>query len=170
RKAAVRALILYPMNALVEDQLTRIRRALDSDLARETMDRHFHGNRIFFGRYTSDTKVTDFHRHPRPSDDEPTRRSRKLQELFRASIAMQRTQDQARERDAQRREDEDEVRFLFPSVDGGELTSRWDMQATPPDILITNITMLNAMLARDVDAPILDKTREWIVNNDDAYF
>ena len=30
RPAAVRALILYPMNALVEDQLTRLRRALDS--------------------------------------------------------------------------------------------------------------------------------------------
>src|SRR5690606_14053550 len=30
RPAAVRALLLYPMNALVEDQLTRLRRALDS--------------------------------------------------------------------------------------------------------------------------------------------
>lgn len=35
REAAVRALILYPMNALVEDQLTRLRRALDSEQARQ---------------------------------------------------------------------------------------------------------------------------------------
>ncbi len=170
RQAAVRALILYPMNALVEDQLTRIRRALDSDLARRTMDLHFHGNRIFFGRYTSDTNVTDFHRHPRPSDSEHTRRSRKLQELFRASAAMQRTQQQARDHDARRQADDEEVRYLFSSVDGNEMTSRWDMQATPPDILITNITMLNAILAREVDSPILDITRQWIVDNDDAYF
>jgi len=34
RPAAVRALILYPMNALVEDQLSRLRRALDSPQAR----------------------------------------------------------------------------------------------------------------------------------------
>ncbi|MBK8380594.1 MAG: DEAD/DEAH box helicase [Ignavibacteria bacterium] len=31
RKAGVRALILYPMNALVEDQMSRLRKALDSD-------------------------------------------------------------------------------------------------------------------------------------------
>ena len=34
RPAAVRALIVYPMNALVEDQLSRLRRALDSPEAR----------------------------------------------------------------------------------------------------------------------------------------
>lgn len=31
RDAAVRALIIYPMNALVEDQMTRLRDALDND-------------------------------------------------------------------------------------------------------------------------------------------
>lgn len=31
REAAMRAMVLYPMNALVEDQLVRLRRALDSD-------------------------------------------------------------------------------------------------------------------------------------------
>ena len=34
RAAAVRALVLYPMNALVEDQLVRLRTALDSTVAR----------------------------------------------------------------------------------------------------------------------------------------
>lgn len=41
RPKAVRAIILYPMNALVEDQLVRMRRALDSDEAHLEMDRHF---------------------------------------------------------------------------------------------------------------------------------
>ena len=170
RPAAVRALILYPMNALVEDQLARIRRALDSELARRVMDRQFSGNRIFFGRYTSDTPVTGYHAHPRPGGKEHERRNRKLAELFRASVAMQRAQERARLMDKERDSEAEDVRFLFPSVDGGELTSRWDMQETPPDLLITNVSMLNAMLAREVDGPILDRTRDWLRNNDDAYF
>ena len=35
RPAAIRALILYPLNALVEDQLMRLRRACDSPKARQ---------------------------------------------------------------------------------------------------------------------------------------
>lgn len=170
RPAAVRALILYPMNALVEDQLARIRRALDSELARRVMDRHFAGNRIFFGRYTSDTPVTGYHKHPRAGTKEHERRNRKLAELFRASSAMQRAQERARQMDRERGASSEDVRFLFPSVDGGELTSRWDMQETPPDLLITNVSMLNAMLAREVDSPILDRTRDWLTSVDDAYF
>ena len=52
RPKAVRALILYPMNALVEDQLARLRKALDSEEARSVMDDRLLGNRIFFGRYS----------------------------------------------------------------------------------------------------------------------
>jgi DEAD/DEAH box helicase domain-containing protein len=169
RPAAVRALVLYPMNALVEDQLARVRRALDSREARSVMAEYFRNNRIFFGRYNSQTPVTGHHIHPRPGEEEHARRNRKLEELFRKSKAMQLTQEYARRLDAERRGDED-IRFLFPSVDGGELTSRWDIQETPPDILITNISMLNAMLAREVDAPIVALTREWLLANDDAYF
>ena len=170
RPAGVRALILYPMNALVEDQLARIRRALDSELARSVMDRHFSGNRIFFGRYTSDTPVTGHHKHPRPDEKEHERRNRKLAELFRACASMQRAQERARQMDAERGGAAEDVRFLFPSVDGGELTSRWDIQETPPDLLITNVSMLNAMLAREVDSPIIDRTRDWLMRDDDAYF
>jgi hypothetical protein len=150
--------------------LTRIRKALDSDPVRSEMDDRFDGNRLFFGRYTSKTGVTGFHKHPRknPSDHYKKKR-RKLRELYRLSKSMQKTQREAR-RLAENGEVDEEVPFLFPSVDGGELTSRWDMQATPPDILITNITMLSAMLAREVDAPILDQTRNWLLGNEDAYF
>ena len=45
RPAAIRALVLYPMNALVEDQMVRLRRTLDSDEARAVMDGRFAGNR-----------------------------------------------------------------------------------------------------------------------------
>jgi ATP-dependent helicase YprA (DUF1998 family) len=57
RQAAVRALVIYPMNALVEDQLTRLRRALDSDRARKWTEENRKGNRIYFGRYNGSTPV-----------------------------------------------------------------------------------------------------------------
>ena len=36
------------------------------------------------------------------------------------------------------------------------------MQEAPPDILITNYSMLNIMLMRDIEAPIFDMTRLWL--------
>lgn len=170
RPAAVRALVLYPMNALVEDQLTRIRKALDSDDARAVMDEHFNGNRVFFGRYTSATPVTSYHVHPRPGKDEPERRTRKLKDLFEAMTSAEQTQLGARAHDFDAPSGSEMTRFLFPSTDGAELLSRWDIQQTPPDILITNTSMLNAMLVREVDAPIFEKTRAWIESDPDAYF
>jgi len=172
RPAAVRSLILYPMNALVEDQLSRLRKALDSQNARQVLDEELDGNRIFFGRYTSETPVTGFDHHPRiPADlnTEIKRRGRKLTDLFDAAAEMEETQKRLSEMvlDGQLERDD---QFTFPSVDGAELISRWDMQATPPDILITNISMLGAMLNREVDEPIFEKTREWLTSNDDAFF
>lgn len=64
----------------------------------------------------------------------------------------------------------DSTRFLFPSPDGAELISRWDMQETPPDLLVTNVSMLNAMLSREVEAPIFEQTRAWLETDPDAYF
>jgi hypothetical protein len=47
-------------------------------------------------------------------------------------------------------------------MDGGEMWSRWDMQDHPPDVLITNYSMLNIMLMRSVEASIFDQTRQWL--------
>ena len=46
--------------------------------------------------------------------------------------------------------------------------SRWDMQDAPPDILITNFSMLSIMLMRDADAPIFRRTREWLTRDKPA--
>ncbi len=171
RDAAVRCLVLYPMNALVEDQLSRLRKALDSVAARAVLDDEIAGNRIFFGRYTSDTPVTGFNIHPRvaPADDYK-RRARQLQKLFGEMVQFERTQREVRSRcaDVTSGLAEDD-RYLFPSVDGSELLSRWDMQCDPPDILITNVSMLGAMLNREVDDRIFATTKEWL-ENDHAYF
>ena len=57
RQAAMRSMVLYPMNALVEDQMSRLRLALDSPAARNWFDQNRSGNRIYFGRYNSSTPV-----------------------------------------------------------------------------------------------------------------
>lgn len=180
RPKAVRALVLYPMNALVEDQLTRLRRTFESDEARAVMDERFNGNRIFFGRYTSSAPVTGHLRHPRRADslDEKRKLKRRLATLRSHLRAIDSMQSEARAYDAMVRaqairegsEMPDETRYLFASVKGSELVTRWDMQETPPDILVTNTSMLATMLSREVEDPIFDRTRAWIEANEDAYF
>lgn len=167
RPKAVRALILYPLNALVEDQMVRLRKAIDSPEARAVMDRHFDENRIFFGRYTGKSPVTGFRKHPRLAEEEIWKdraersRTKLKKEMKRYRAIQRRLADEGRSED---------LRYVFPSTDGGELISRWDMQATPPDILVTNQSILNAMLVREVDAPIIKQTRDWLMSDDDAYF
>jgi DEAD/DEAH box helicase domain-containing protein len=170
RPAAMRCLILYPMNALVEDQLGRLRAALDSPAAVAASEQHFAGNRIFFGRYTSATPVTDFRVHPRhSSNDDQNRRERKLRELFTAMTEIEKTQLQVR-----KMIDQGELsgpdRYQFPSVDGAELVSRWDIQETPPDVLISNVSMLAGMLNRDIDQPLFDVTAEWLAKPDSYFY
>jgi Lhr-like helicase len=180
RPAAVRALVLYPMNALVEDQMVRLRRTLDSDDARKVMDERFAGNRLFFGQYTSASPVTGHETHPRLAADkkEKERRSRRGTKLRAAMHAIERNQDAARLHDRNQKElaktngtsAPELTRYIFPAADGGEMLSRWDMQAAPPDVLVTNASMLGAMLSREVEDPIFDQTRSWLQSNDDAYF
>ncbi|WP_447889515.1 DEAD/DEAH box helicase [Serratia fonticola] len=171
RPAAVRALVLYPMNALVEDQMARLRKTLDSDDAREVMEQRFAGNRIFFGQYTSSTPVTGYANHPRLSSasSEKSRRARNLEKLRKALNQIDSDQQAARAFD-EKENSSNKTRYIFPSTDGGEMVSRWDMQSTPPDVLVTNASMLGAMLSREVEDNIFGATHEWLMSNDDAYF
>lgn len=155
RDAAVRALILYPMNALVEDQLTRLRRALDSDEARDWFQKNRNGNRIYFGRYNGVTPVPG---HELKQNGKAN--GKKIEELLKQVQQIQKSA-QAAEEHFQKTGDKD-VTFFFPRLDGAEMRCRWDMQDAPPDILITNYSMLSIMLMRDVDKNIFDTTRAWL--------
>ncbi|MCR9216923.1 MAG: DEAD/DEAH box helicase [bacterium] len=170
RPQAVRAIILYPMNALVEDQMTRLRAALDSERARDIMDRELRGNRIYFGRYNGETPVAGFENHPR--DEGYSRRggARKRAELKERMTLYRDEQRTVREYETAYLDGLEQYRFAFPSTDGNEIVARWDMHRAPPDILVTNHAMLNAMLVREVDEPILDKTRRWLEENETARF
>lgn len=71
RPAAIRALLLYPLNALVEDQLIRLREALDSAPARSWLDSHRCGNRLYFWplyRTYANIGRPQFDKHASPPD------------------------------------------------------------------------------------------------------
>lgn len=152
RTAATRALVLYPMNALVEDQLVRLRSALDSDGVRSWLDDHRDGHRFYFGRYTGQTPVGG-------SIGDRNRTS----ELRRFLSAAN-----ARHRRAVELDDESPLpggrrrAWFVQATDGSEMRSRWDMQLTPPDILITNYSMLNVMLMREREDLMFEATRRWL--------
>lgn len=150
RPSAVRAIVLYPLNALVEDQLRRLRSALDSEPVHHWLDRQRKGNRITFGRYTRLTQLAG------PADD-PQRQGRLAQHLR----ELEQQRQQVLEAQQQSAENTD-LQYYFPRLDGGEMWSRWDMQANPPDILITNYSMLNIMLMRSIEDNIFETTRAWL--------
>lgn len=171
RPKAMRALILYPMNALVEDQLSRLRKTLTSPEAIAVMDGRLKGNRIFFGRYTGATPVAGHLVHPRRAGTrkEQDAVARRTTRVAGAMSSYHQDQLLARAHDKNHPTDEP-TRYLFPSVDESELVARWDMQRTPPDVLVTNVSMLGTMLSREVEAPIFEQTKEWLEKNDDSYF
>ena len=63
-----------------------------------------------------------------------------------------------------------EAALFFQTLDGAEMWSRWDMQDHPPDLLITNYSMLNIMLMRSIEAGIFDQTRAWLAADHSRVF
>jgi Lhr-like helicase len=158
RLPGVRALVLYPMNALVEDQLVRLRRTLDGDDALEWLDQWRDGHRFSFGRYTGQT----------PKDD---LRARYLDWAKRSQIAQQRDERELTRLTAEGRADEFRAhRPFIPRPLGSEQLSRPDMIRYAPDILITNYSMLNVMLQRADEQPIFDQTRDFLAASPDNRF
>lgn len=194
RPSAVRAMLLYPMNALVEDQVSRLRAALDNDRAHEAMDAHLGRNRIRFGRYNGATPVSG---HPykgeegHPSNqsarrrlaveiEEATKAYRRLKEEISASeaalAAIPASDTDAKNRASAEVERLREQLAFTTRMEAGacEMFHRWEMQADPPDILITNVSMLSIMLMRHAhpgipneraDSQVFDKTREWLAQD-----
>lgn len=98
--AGIRAMILYPMNALANDQLKRLRVLLE-------------GTGITFGRYTGDTEETESKALPKWKEENPGQTK-------------------------------------LPN----EIISREKIRKNPPNILLTNYSMLEYLLLRPEDAPL----------------
>jgi len=148
---AIRSLILYPMNALVEDQMQRLRKSLDSMDARQWLDDHRHGHRFYFGRYTGQTPISGI----KDNRNRISTLARQLRDMDDTARIVAH---------------DEEKRYFFPQLNGAEMITRWDMQDHPPDILITNYSMLNIMLMRDYEEDMIEQTRAWLAADSSHVF
>jgi len=161
---AVRALVLYPMNALVSDQITRLRRLFGDERIKQIF-RDVGGRNVQFGMYTSRTPFPGY----------PTKR--KIEKLkselqyFRdledkhPKVAFQmkeRGKWIAKDLDGLLKVAKNKFDNFQPNSNDAELYLRQEMQICPPDILVTNYSMLEYMLLRPIERSIWQKTREWL--------
>jgi Lhr-like helicase len=175
RQAGLRALVLYPMNALVEDQLSRLRAALDSEethAAYESLDDlFFKGNRLTFARFNGQTPVSGhpFKRNGKGSfsknSSAQNRLKTRLNEMRATYVDLEQRVADAKEalKNATTKEEikscktdlekAEELLYFSPRVDdkSAEMLHRWEMQRKAPDILITNFSMLSIMMMRQPD-------------------
>ncbi len=140
RKAAVRCMIMYPLNALVQDQVEELRSVLNSDVANELFKNDLGGDRFYFGQYSGTTIGNGTFSN---SDN--------VRKVKSELVKLQKE-----------RKDSDPKDKTVVDVVGSELLTRWDMQEYPPDILITNYSMLSIMLLRKYEQIIFKNTREWL--------
>lgn len=187
RKSAVRALLIYPMNALVEDQMRRLRTALDShtvvpdanaacgyrviDESKDWFNNNARGNRLFFGRYNSAAPISGVLNYDTPTKAARVRRFyenvKSIDDNYK-QVANFIVRDLPNDEEYQRLDNsgkkeliQDHLTF-FPRLSGTEMYSRQDMQITPPDILITNFSMLSITLMRKIEEGIWKNTRDWL--------
>ena len=146
RQSALRTLILYPTNALVEDQIVRLRRAIGQISLGGA-------GQIWFGRFTSGTPGSI------KFDKNGVKAGWKNQFKEFASMleSMCSEYDELKDNGVK-----DSVLAQFPAPLNGEMITRRDMIADPPDVLVTNYSMLNVMLMRDIESEMFTKTREWL--------
>ncbi len=176
----VRALLLYPMNALVNDQLSRIRRLFGSGRASALIS----GGRelpVRFASYTGRTAYPgprtakrdterieplfeDFYL-PILADPAKEARLRAIGQLPEKDLAaffgksFEETKTSAAGRTSRYRHWE---RRLLTQVGDRELMTRHETQVRCPEILITNYSMLEYMLMRPIERPIFQQTRDWL--------
>ncbi|WP_312645438.1 DEAD/DEAH box helicase [Hydrogenoanaerobacterium sp.] len=177
-KRGVRALMLYPMNALVSDQLGRLRKMIGSSDFQQISNEVAPDARIpQFGMYTGRT----------PYAGEPDlNKDKELAKTIRTDLLNNNPHNTV---EFQEKEDsicslknigkypakKDLYRFVehltqgehFTACDDVELITRQEIRQNCPDILITNYSMLQYMLIRPIENCIWKDTQNWLKTSPD---
>jgi ATP-dependent helicase YprA (DUF1998 family) len=189
RQPAVRALVLYPMNALVNDQLGRLR-SLFGDSRIVDLFMGWAGRPARFARYTSRTLYPGVRNAQRDQE-----RLKPINEYYVKSLKVAAGLIPGDQPSARKLVDELRKRGKFPAKPDlikwyGEPGARWqdasgqfkrcvtlsadpelltrhEVHQAPPDILVTNYSMLEYMLMRPLERPVFDQTRTWLEANPD---
>jgi ATP-dependent helicase YprA (DUF1998 family) len=177
-RSGCRALILYPMNALVSDQLSRLRILLGNDQVKAAL-KALRGRVARFGMYTSRTPFPGL--RPRTKDEDTKTNKQRVTELWKKRYAPILADRPYLEKLKQRGKwPAKDVESFFGSgrwdnrlntgPDDAELLMRHEMQESCPDILITNYSMLEYMLVRPIERTIFEQTSEWLASDSSNYF
>ena len=163
----VRVLLLYPMNALVSDQLGRIREVIGNEKFTEIIHTHNPSARIpRFGMYTGRTSYAGF--------DDPKKNKAYGKMLAKEFIDASEEKISAL-KEINRVPAKDMQRFVDNLLNGQQITgdsdtelfTRYEMQTICPDILITNYCMLEYMMMRPIEQSIWNNTRKWLEESED---
>ena len=169
-KRGVRSIIMYPMNALVSDQVSRLRRLIGDPqnefvrIFRETCGED--ARRPQFGMYTGRTPYPGIepkssedhklertlHRMTSPQNDQEKKYYNKLVSEGKVPAKSDMNSFLARLHNSQH----------IPNDEDAELITRYEIQQFCPDILITNYSMLEYMLLRPQEAKIWEQTKAWL--------
>ena len=190
---AMRALVLYPMNALVNDQLGRLR-GLFGDPRLVSLFNSWAGRPPRFGRYTSRTPYAgvrtsrrdsakfrafdefyvDIERVANDPKDDGHAEARRLQR------ALKERGKWPAKPDLRAWLGEKGTRWRDPKTgefirgvtlpDDSELLTRHEIQSAPPDLLVTNYSMLEYMMMRPIERSVFDMTRAFLEHNPDEDF
>jgi ATP-dependent helicase YprA (DUF1998 family) len=171
-----RALLLYPMNALVNDQLSRIRRLVGSKAGSAIISKGRPAP-VRFASYTGRTPYPGARSSKRDND-----RIAPLFEKFYLPVIADAEKEQ-RLRAIGQLPEKDLGAFYNKSVEetgargqrlrhwnqrlltqpgDRELMTRHETQIRCPELLITNYSMLEYMLMRPIERPLFQHTREWL--------
>ena len=188
----VRAMILYPMNALVNDQLGRLRLLLGDP----RVTSHFQawaGRPARFARYTSRTlypgvrtrerdqrrlaSIEDFYvlLHDRAADPKARWHAEAVDliDKLKARGKWPGKPDIKKWYGSKGSHWQNKTGEFIRAVmqpEDPELLTRHEVLTAPPDVLITNYSMLEYMLMRPLERPVFDATRQWLADNPDERF
>ena len=185
QRPAMRALVLYPMNALVNDQLGRLR-TLFGDPRLVSLFKGWAGRPPRFARYTSRTPYAGVR-----TSQKDSAKLRSFDEFYVDIERRARDADPQKQADARRLQQVLKERGKWPAKpdltawlgekgsrwqnpkagafaravtlpDDTELLTRHEVQAAPPDLLVTNYSMLEYMMMRPIERSIFDMTRAFL--------
>lgn len=162
----IRTIMLYPMNALVSDQMGRLRKMIGNgkngfhDIIREIAP----GSRVpQFGMYTGRTPYPGERDYSEDVKYAGTIRKDILGQSDEVKKKLQELGKYPSKYDLKKYVNRlEEVDSVLTDPCDAELATRQEMQAFCPDILITNYSMLEYMLMRPIEKPIWEATQEWL--------
>lgn len=153
RQPGIRALLMYPLNALVQDQVDGIRDILCSEEANAFYDNALAGDRIYFGQYNGSTVGMG-----NPMGTSLRTAMSELRKIEKINMKLSEKPELKKKKSK------------VPAIFGSEMLTRWDMQEIVPDILITNYSMLSIMLTRERELKMIEDTKKWLKENKDNTF